>query len=72
MRVARNQVAIPPRICLECFNSQQQFAFPFLVYCCHNRALAVLHNAEESATFQCEPEQLEGIVQKLKSQHAAL
>ena len=72
MRIARNRVAIPPRICLECFNSQQQFAFPFLVYCSHNRALAVLHNPDENATFECAPEQLEGIIQKLKSHHPAL
>ena len=72
MKVTRRQVAVPPRICLECFNAQQQLGFPFLVYCRHNRALALLHNAEESATFECAPEQLDTVIQKLKTHHPAL
>jgi hypothetical protein len=66
MKVARDAVEVPSDICLSCFNSQQQFTFPFLVYCSHNEALAVVRSAHESTTFRCKPEQLEVVLDKLR------
>ena len=56
---------IPEGICLQCFNSQQRFALPFLVYCPHSESLALVRSADESATFNCKPEQLPGVLAKL-------
>jgi hypothetical protein len=58
---------VPEGICLQCFNSQQRFAFPFLVYCPHSELLALVRSAVESATFSCKPGQLPGVLEKLAS-----
>ena len=60
-------VQVPDGICLECFNSQQRFAFPFLVYCPHSELLALVSSADDSATFPCKPGQLAGVIAKLSS-----
>jgi hypothetical protein len=58
-------IKIPDGICLKCFNSQQQFAFPFLVYCPHSERLALVRSADDSATFPCKPSQLAQVLAKL-------
>lgn len=58
-------IKIPDGICLKCFNSQQQFAFPFLVYCPHSERLALVRSADDSATFPCKPAQLPHVLAKL-------
>jgi len=66
MKLARQkQVSIPIGICLSCFNAQQQFRFPFLVYCPHSETLAVIRQPDEHATFQCAPAQLENVLHQL-------
>jgi hypothetical protein len=67
MRVARDTLQVPEDVCLACFNSQQQFTFPFLVYCAHNEALAIVRSTHESTTFRCKPEQLEVVIGKLNA-----
>ena len=62
----RSQVQIPADVCLRCFNSQQQLAFPFLVYCAHHETLALFHSPQEYVTFACAPEQLEGVLHTLQ------
>lgn len=69
MKLARrNEVTLPIGICLSCFNAQQQFRFPFLVYCSHSETLAVIRKPDEHATFRCAPAQLE---QALRHLHEA-
>ena len=58
---------IPEGICLECFNEQQRFTFPFIVYCPHSETLALVRSVEGSATFPCKPAQLAGVLAKLSS-----
>jgi hypothetical protein len=58
-------IQVPAGICLQCFNSQQRFAFPFLVYCPHSESLALVSSAETNTTFPCKPAQLAGVVAKL-------
>ena len=73
MKVARtHQVEIPAGICLRCFNAQQQFAFPFLVYCPHNATLAVMRTPDKHMTFPCAENQLPAVLQKLRSVDATL
>jgi hypothetical protein len=68
MKVNRqSQLEIPTGICLRCFNAQQQFAFPFLVYCSHNETLAVMRTPGMHMTFPCAESQLPGVLQKLRS-----
>jgi hypothetical protein len=62
----RKQVTIPIGVCLSCFNEQQQYAFPFLVYCPHSETLAVMRGPDEHATFHCGPAQLENVLQQLQ------
>jgi hypothetical protein len=67
MTVARSKaIRVPEGVCLQCFNSQQRFAFPFLVYCAHYECLALVHSAVENATFACTPAQLPGVIAKLE------
>lgn len=56
---------IPEGVCLQCFNSQQRFTFPFLVYCPHTESLALVRSPTESATFNCKPAQLPAVLAKL-------
>lgn len=66
LKVARRyMIEVPDGICLQCFNMQQQFRFPFLVYCEHKRMLAVVRSATEYTTFQCAPNQLQAVIAKL-------
>ena len=68
MTVTRSKpIQVPEGICLQCFNSQQRFTFPFLVYCPHSELLALVSSAEDSATFPCKPGQLAGVIAKLSS-----
>lgn len=67
LRIRRTEVSKPATICLACFNAQQQYRFPFLVYCVHNNSLALVHSAQESSTFACAPAQLNGLLAKLDS-----
>lgn len=68
MKVARKKsVTVPEGVCLSCFNEQQQFNFPFLVYCPHNAKLALVRAPEEHATFECAPDQLEHVLKKLEA-----
>ena len=68
MKLARPAaMAIPAGVCLQCFNSQQRFAFPFLVYCAHSESLALVRSAHDSATFRCKPNQLPAVLAKLSS-----
>jgi hypothetical protein len=60
-------IQIPDRVCLRCFNSQQRFAFPFLVYCPHSECLALISSPLESAIFDCKPAQLPAVLNKLSS-----
>ena len=62
---------IPEGICLECFNEQQRFTFPFIVYCPHSETLALVRSADGSATFPCKPEQLAGVLAKLSNNKGA-
>lgn len=59
-------VQVPPGICMACFNAQQQYAFPFLVYCEHHSVLAVTHSRTEHTTYACDPTQLAQMVEKLQ------
>jgi hypothetical protein len=63
-------IEVPQGICLQCFNSQQRFTFPFLVYCEHAELLALVTSADESTTFPCKPAQLAGVIAKLQSNNA--
>jgi hypothetical protein len=73
MTVTRtHRVEIPSGICMRCFNQQQQFAFPFLVYCPHNGTLAVMRTADKHMTFQCAEKQLPAVLQKLRNVDATL
>jgi hypothetical protein len=65
-------MAAPPQVCAACFNKQQLYAFPFIVYCEHQRTLAVVHSKIEYAAFDCAPEQVAVIMQQLKSRHPGL
>ena len=68
MTLARsNPIQVPAGVCLQCFNEQQRFTFPFLVYCPHSESLALVRSALESATFSCKPEQLPSVLAKLSS-----
>ncbi len=58
-------IEVPEGICLQCFNSQQRFTFPFLVYCEHSELLGLVTSAQESTTFPCKPVQLAGVIAKL-------
>jgi hypothetical protein len=58
-------IQIPEGICLQCFNAQQRFTFPFLVYCPHSESLALVRSADGSATFPCKPAQLPHLLAKL-------
>jgi hypothetical protein len=58
-------VQVPDGICLQCFNSQQRFTFPFLVYCPHSESLALVRSGTESATFNCKPAQLPGVLARI-------
>lgn len=72
MKLARQkQLSIPIGICLSCFNAQQQFRFPFLVYCPHSEILAVIRGPDEHATFQCAPAQLQNVLQQLRKSGGA-
>ena len=67
MTLARSHpVSVPEGVCLQCFNSQQRFAFPFIVYCAHSECLALVSSAVDSATFHCTPAQLPGVIAKLE------
>jgi hypothetical protein len=59
-------------ICMACFNEQERFYFPFVVYCPHQRTLALVHGNHEHATFECAPDQLKLIVNRLKKNHPQL
>ena len=66
LKVARRyMIEVPDGICLQCFNMQQQFRFPFLVYCEHKRMLAIVRSAQEYTTFECAPNQLQAVIAKL-------
>lgn len=72
MKVARSKtIRVPAGICLQCFNSQQRFTFPFLVYCPHFESLALVRSATDSATFACKPAQLSTVLAKLTSAKGA-
>jgi hypothetical protein len=60
-------IQVPEGVCLQCFNSQQRFTFPFLVYCQHAELLALVRSSTESATFHCKPAQLPGVLAKITS-----
>ena len=69
MTVARaSAVDIPAGVCLQCFNEQQRFTYPFLVYCVHRESLALVQSAHESTTFPCNPQQLRAVLAKLMGQ----
>lgn len=71
VKLARSKpIEVPQGICLQCFNSQQRFTFPFLVYCPHAELLALVTSAQESTTFPCKPAQLAGVIAKLQSKNA--
>jgi hypothetical protein len=71
VKVARSKpIDVPKGICLQCFNSQQRFTFPFLVYCHHAELLALVTGAQDSTTFPCKPAQLAGVIAKLQSNNA--
>ena len=71
MRLARSKpIEVPEGVCLQCFNSQQRFTFPFLVYCPHSELLALVTSAQESTTFPCKPAQLAGVIAKLSNNSA--
>lgn len=72
MKVAKRQVPIPPGICTACFNAQQQYSFPFLVYCVHGETLAIMHSGAAHDSFHCLPEQLENVVERLEKLHPDL
>jgi hypothetical protein len=73
MKVARyKQLEIPPGVCLRCFNAQQQFAFPFLVYCNHHETLAVMRTPDKHMTFACAEHQLQAVLHKLQTADAAI
>jgi hypothetical protein len=68
MRPVRTKpMAVPEGICLQCFNSQQRFTFPFIVYCPHSESLALVRSPDASATFPCKPAQLAGVLAKLST-----
>ena len=62
----------PSAVCANCFNEQQRFSFPFVVYCPHRRQLALVHSRHEFATFECAPNQLRRIVDRLKDNYPSL
>jgi hypothetical protein len=72
MKVMRTKpIDVPEGICLECFNEQQRFTFPFIVYCPHSETLALVRSADGSATFPCKPAQLAGVLAKLSNNKGA-
>src|SRR5690606_12969724 len=66
MQVKSNAVQVPSGICIGCFNAQQQFRFPFLLYCEHHAVLAVAYSRTEHVSFPCDPAQLPEMVEKLR------
>jgi hypothetical protein len=66
------ELELPPGVCTACFNEQQRFSFPFLVYCRHGRTLALVENRHKHATFECEPGRLNLVVDRLKNTRADL
>lgn len=60
-------IEVPAGICLQCFNSQQQFTFPFIVYCPHSETLALVRSTLDSTTFPCKPAQLPSVLAKLSN-----
>jgi hypothetical protein len=72
VKVARSKpIPVPEGICLECFNSQQRFTFPFIVYCPHSESLALVRSADANTTFPCKPAQLAGVLAKLSKTKGA-
>jgi hypothetical protein len=72
VKVARTKpIPVPEGICLECFNSQQRFTFPFIVYCPHSESLALVRSADANTTFPCKPAQLAGVLAKLSNTKGA-
>jgi hypothetical protein len=63
-------VEIPAGVCLQCFNEQQRFGFPFLIYCVHSQQLALVRSAQDHATFPCKPRQLRSVLAKLSESGA--
>ena len=72
MMATSNSIELPEGICLCCFNEQQYFTFPFMVYCRHGRVLAVIHGRREHATFPCAPRQLQAVTDRLQGLHGGL
>jgi hypothetical protein len=66
-RVRSKHIEVPEGICLQCFNEQQRFTFPFLVYCPHSEVLALVSAADDNATFPCKPAQLASVIAKLSN-----
>jgi hypothetical protein len=72
VKLARSKsIEVPEGICLQCFNSQQRFAFPFIVYCEHSESLALVSSALDNTTFPCKPAQLQSVLAKLSSNQGA-
>jgi hypothetical protein len=67
-----SKIEIPDGICLHCLNTQQQFAFPFLVYCSHHANLAIIRAFDQHVTFPCAEQQLPAVVARLRSVDASL
>lgn len=64
--INRKPVEVPPGICLACFNEQEQFAFPFFVYCPHRAELALVHGRSDHTTFACKPSELKGMIREIE------
>jgi hypothetical protein len=61
-----NHVEVPAEVCPRCFNEQQRFAFPFVIYCAHREKLCVMSTPKDHVAFDCEPGQLPVVMRRLE------
>lgn len=66
INLGRRNSEVPMGVCLRCFNSQEQYRFPYAVYCEHNEVLAIVSSPSEHKTLACKPEDYQELLKKLE------
>lgn len=66
MNLGRANSEVPMGICLRCFNSQEQYRFPYAVYCEHNEVFAIVSAPSDYKTVACKPGEYQKLLKKLE------